>query len=165
MTVDYLGKRRLSSCFVSSRSVSFQITVLKVLVGHPSGLLSVDDLKRAVSILICSGPHWTDRMKRPLARAPGLDIFSQALVVREAGGWRITKAGLALLSTIENPVAAPPADEPETVTGTPAETAEYSTSASLPMLVVRRRPRKSRRRPGLRRARAEARQQSSSVTL
>jgi hypothetical protein len=69
--------------------VSFQVTVLKVLAGHPGGRLSVDDLKRAMAILICSGPEWTDRTKRMLARAPGLDIFSQSLVIRDAQGWQI----------------------------------------------------------------------------
>jgi hypothetical protein len=67
--------------------------------------LSVADLKRAVSILICSGPNWTDRTKRLLARAPGLDIFSQSLVVRDTQGWQITEAGHALLAAIEDPAA------------------------------------------------------------
>jgi hypothetical protein len=108
--------------------VSFQVTVLKVLAGHPDGRLSVDDLKRAVAILICSGPDWTDRTKRLLARAPGLDIFSQSLVIRDAQGWQITEAGRALLAAIEKPAAAPPADEPM-----------YSISAPLPGLIVGRR--------------------------
>jgi hypothetical protein len=54
--------------------VSFQVTVLKVLAGHLDGRLSVDDLKRSMAILISSGPKWTDRTKRLLARAPSLDI-------------------------------------------------------------------------------------------
>lgn len=108
--------------------MSFQVTVLKVLAGHPGGRLSVDDLKRAVAILICSGPDWTDRTKRLLARAPGLDIFSQSLVIRDAQGWQITEAGRALLAAIEKPAAAPPADEPM-----------YSISAPLPGLIVGRR--------------------------
>lgn len=91
--------------------MSFQVTVLKVLAGHPDGRLSVDDLKRAVAILICSGPDWTDRTKRLLARAPGLDIFSQSLVIRDAQGWQITEAGRALLAAIEKPAALPPAEE------------------------------------------------------
>jgi hypothetical protein len=49
--------------------MSFQITVLKVLAGHPDGRLSLDDLKRAVAILISSGSNWTDRTKRLAARA------------------------------------------------------------------------------------------------
>ena len=63
--------------------MSFQITVLKVLAGHPGGRASIDDLRRTVAILISSGTDWTDRTKRLTARAPGLDIFSQAFVLRD----------------------------------------------------------------------------------
>jgi hypothetical protein len=86
--------------------VSFQITVLKVLAGHPGGQLSIADLTRAVSILMSSGRDWTDRTKRILAQAPDLDIFSQNLVVRDAAGWQITDAGRSLLASIEKPAAA-----------------------------------------------------------
>lgn len=86
--------------------MSFQITVLKVLAGHPGGQLSVADLTRAVSILMSSGRDWTDRTKRMLAQAPDLDIFSQNLVVRDAAGWQITDVGRSLLASIEKPAAA-----------------------------------------------------------
>ena len=46
-------------------SVSFPVTVLKVLAGHPAGRLSIDDLKRAVAILICSGENRTNRTREP----------------------------------------------------------------------------------------------------
>ena len=36
--------------------MSFLETVLKVLASHPDGCLLVDDLKRAVAIVIYSGP-------------------------------------------------------------------------------------------------------------
>jgi hypothetical protein len=123
--------------------VSFQITVLKVLAGHPGGCLSVDDLKRAVAILICSGTNWTDRTKRLLARAPQLDIFSQSLVIREVQGWQITEAGRALLAAIENPAAPAVEEAPEKAA---AEPPMYATSAPLPMHLAGRRQRKSRRR-------------------
>lgn len=121
--------------------MSFQVTVLKVLAGHPDGRLSVDDLKRAAAILICSGPDWTDRTKRLLARAPGLDIFSQSLVIRDAQGWQITEAGRALLAAIEKPAALPPAEEAPA-----AEESKYSTSAPLPAVIVGRRRGLRRRR-------------------
>src|SRR6476469_2836517 len=54
--------------------MSFQITILKVLAGHPEGRASLADLKRAMAILITSGSDWTDRMKRLAARAPDLDV-------------------------------------------------------------------------------------------
>jgi hypothetical protein len=84
-------------------AVSFQITILKVLAGSAGGHLQLADLRRDVAILISSGRDWTDRTTRIAARAPGLNIFSQALVVRDAAGWRITDAGRELLATIERP--------------------------------------------------------------
>jgi hypothetical protein len=89
---------------VSGRAVSFQITVLKVLAGHPEGRASLADLRRAVAILISSGTDWTNRTKRLAARAPDLDIFSQSFVVRDNAGWQITDAGRAFLTSIETPV-------------------------------------------------------------
>jgi hypothetical protein len=85
--------------------VSFQITVLKVLAGHPEGRASLADLRRAVAILISSGTDWTNRTKRLAARAPDLDIFSQSFVVRDNAGWQITDAGRAFLASVETPVA------------------------------------------------------------
>src|SRR6476659_3986729 len=89
--------------------MNFQITVLKVLAGHPGGRASLDDLKRAMAILISSGPDWTNRTKRLGARGPGLDIFTQAFVLRDEAGWQITHAGKAFLAALETPaqVAAP----------------------------------------------------------
>ena len=110
--------------------MSFQITVLKVLAGHPGGRASIDDLRRAVAILISSGTDWTDRTKRLAARAPGLDIFSQAFVLRDNAGWHITEAGRAFLVSIETPVRtiAPieTASEPALpITRMPASPAEF----------------------------------------
>jgi hypothetical protein len=84
--------------------MSFQITVLKVLAGHPGGRASLNDLRRAVAILISSGSDWTNRTTRLAARAPGLDIFTQALVLRDEAGWQITHAGKAFLAALEAPI-------------------------------------------------------------
>ena len=97
---------------VPGRLVSFQITVLKVLAGHPGGRASLADVRRSVAILISSGKDWTDRTKRLAARAPGLDIFSQLLVLRDDQGWLITDAGRALLTSIEYPVPVRGDNEP-----------------------------------------------------
>ena len=78
--------------------MSFQITVLKVLAGHPGGRASLPELRRAVAILMSSGSDWTIRTKRLAARAPGLDIFSQSFVLRDDAGWQITEAGCAFLA-------------------------------------------------------------------
>ena len=86
------------------RLVSFQITVLKVLAGHPGGRASLDELRRAVIILMSSGTDWTARTKRMAARAPDLNIFGQSMVLRDSEGWQITEAGRALLASVEGPV-------------------------------------------------------------
>jgi hypothetical protein len=90
---------------VAGRGVSFAITILKVLAGHPEGRASLADLKQYVAVLSCSGPDWSQRMKRLAARAPDLDIFSSAYVLRDASGWEITDAGRAFLTLIETPAA------------------------------------------------------------
>jgi hypothetical protein len=84
--------------------MSFQITILKVLAGHPEGRASLPDLKRAMAILITSGSDWTDRTKRLAARAPDLDIFSQSFVLRDNAGWQITGAGRAFLDFLQTPI-------------------------------------------------------------
>ncbi len=92
---------------MAGRDVSFQITVLKVLAGHPEGRASLADLKRYVAVLTCSGADWSQRMKRLAARAPNLDIFSSGYVVREPTGWEVTEKGREFLSVIEAPSAEP----------------------------------------------------------
>jgi hypothetical protein len=64
-----------------------------------------------VAILI-SGSDWTNRTKRLAVRAPGLDIFTQAFVLRDEAGWQITHAGKAFLAALEAPIqVATPIDE------------------------------------------------------
>jgi hypothetical protein len=122
--------------------MSFQITVLKVLAGQREGRLSLAELRHDVAILISSGRDWTDRTKRIEARAPGLDIFSQALVVRDAAGWQITAAGRALLASIE----APASTDQEPAETTEAASLPLSTEPSVPLIGInRRRTRRGRR--------------------
>ncbi len=92
--------------------MNFQITVMKVLAGHPEGRASIADLTRYVAILTSSGADWSQRMKRLAARAPGLDIFSSGYVLRNDRGWQITDLGREFLGSIEAPAAAEPASEP-----------------------------------------------------
>jgi hypothetical protein len=86
--------------------VSFQITILKVLAGHPDGRASVVELTRFVSILMSSGSDWTDRMRRLAARAPKLEIFTDSFVLRDDRGWCITESGRQFLASLEAPVTA-----------------------------------------------------------
>jgi hypothetical protein len=84
--------------------VSFQITVLKVLAGHPEGRAKLADLTRYVSILISSGSDWINRTRYLAARAPKLDIFGDSFVLRDDNGWQITDGGRQFLATLEAPV-------------------------------------------------------------
>ena len=122
--------------------MSFQITVLKVLAGQREGRLSLAELRHDVAILMSSGRDWTDRTNRIAARAPGLDIFSQALVVRDAAGWQITAAGRALLTSIEAPTSTvqEPAETGEAVSLPP------SSEPSVPLIGVYQRRSRRRRR-------------------
>jgi hypothetical protein len=83
--------------------VSFQITVLKVLAGHPEGRATLADLTRYVSVLISSGSDWTNRANRLAALAPKLDIFRDLLVLRDDHGWQITEGGQQFLASLETP--------------------------------------------------------------
>jgi hypothetical protein len=119
---------------------SFQITILKVLAGHPEGRASLAELRLAVAILISSGPDWTDRTKRLAARAPELDIFSQSFVLRHSDGWQITDAGRAFLISVERP-APLMASSDQAVAGTPIP-------ASTPIRLGSASRRRSRRWAG-----------------
>lgn len=88
--------------------MNFQVTVLKILVSYPEGLAVMADLKRDMAFLATSGRDWAERTKRLASRVPNLDIFSQGLVTRESGGWKITEKGRAVLELME---ARPGADE------------------------------------------------------
>lgn len=54
-----------------------------------------------MAILATSGRDWAERTKRLAARMPHLDIFSQGLVERESGGWKITEKGRTVLEFLE----------------------------------------------------------------
>jgi hypothetical protein len=86
--------------------VSFQITILKVLAGHPDGRASVAELTRYVGVLMSSGSDWTNRMRRLAARAPKLEIFADAFVLRDDRGWSITDLGRQFLAALDEPLPA-----------------------------------------------------------
>ena len=95
--------------------MSLQIAILKVLVSHPEGRATIAALNSDLCILNTSGSDWTDRLRRLAARAPGLDIFGQRLILRDSSGWQITPEGRAFLDWLERgaasanvPVAEPP---------------------------------------------------------
>ncbi|TYL84334.1 hypothetical protein [Bradyrhizobium cytisi] len=139
--------------------MNFQVTVLKILVSYPDGFAPMADLKRDMAILATSGRDWAERTKRLAARVPDLDIFSQALVERLNGGWRITENGRAVLEFMEaRPVAPEPILAPRVEEATAAMVAATQV---LPLRQAvdrakRRRERRERRREARERARANA---------
>ena len=94
--------------------MSLQIAILKVLVSHPGGRATIAALNSDLCVLNTSGSDWSDRLRRLAARAPGLDIFGQRLVLRDSSGWQVTPEGKAFLDWLESgtasanvPLAAP----------------------------------------------------------
>ena len=81
--------------------MSLQIAILKVLVSHAEGRATIAALNSDLFILNTSGSDWTDRLRRLAARAPGLDIFGQRLILRDSSGWQITPEGKAFLDWLE----------------------------------------------------------------
>jgi hypothetical protein len=95
--------------------VSLQIAILKVLVSHPEGRATIAAINSDLWILNTSGADWTDRLRRLAARAPGLDIFGQRLILRDSSGWQITPEGRAFLDRLERGAASanvPVAEQP-----------------------------------------------------
>lgn len=138
--------------------MNFQVTVLKILVAYPEGFAVIEDLKRDMAILATSGRDWADRTRRLAARVPDLDIWSQGLVERISGGWRLTSKGREVLELME----ARPTPEPVPA-AKPSETAPpVVEKAPVPRLpqpadrAKRRRERRERRREARERARANA---------
>ena len=139
------------------RDVNFQVTVLKILVSYPDGFAVMEDLKRDMAILATSGRDWADRTRRLAARVPDLDIFSQGLVERISGGWKITAQGRAVLEFMESrPAASEAIQTPsvgETIATSPAPIPGLRQPADR---AKRRRERRERRREARERARANA---------
>lgn len=131
--------------------MNFQVTVLKILVSYPDGFAVMADLKRDMAILATSGRDWADRTKRLAARVPDLDIFSQGLVARESGGWKITGEGRKVLEFME---ARPVADL--AIKAIPAVDAPLPPLPQSAERARRRRERRERARDARERARANA---------
>ncbi|WP_456710843.1 hypothetical protein [Bradyrhizobium sp. USDA 4452] len=135
--------------------MNFQVTVLKILVAYPDGFAVMEDLKRDMAILATSGRDWADRTRRLAAGVPDLDIWSQGLVERVSGGWRITDKGRAVLEVME----ARPAMSEVTQAPSVEDTIAISPPPVPPLRqpadrAKRRRERRERRREARERARA-----------
>lgn len=133
--------------------MNFQVTVLKILVSYPEGFAVMADLKRDMAFLATSGRDWADRTKRLASRVPTLDIFSQRLVTRESGGWKITEKGRTVLELME---ARPGAGELLTVVPTETVTAPVPPLRWTVERAKRRRECRERRREARERVLANA---------
>lgn len=137
--------------------MNFQVTVLKVLVSYPDGFAVMADLKRDMAILATSGRDWAERTKRLAARVPDLDIFSQGLIERMNGGWRVTDKGRSVLEIMEARSAPAQATEltPVRAVEEPTLATSLSPVPSIPP-VRRKRDRKRRQRYTVQRRQAKA---------
>ncbi|MCP2132599.1 hypothetical protein [Bradyrhizobium ottawaense] len=137
--------------------MNFQVTVLKVLVSYPDGFAVMEDIKRDMAILATSGRDWAERTKRLAARVPDLDIFSQGLIERMNGGWRITDKGRAVLEIMEARPAPAQATELPDVRAVEEPTPATTLSPMPSIAPVRRTRKRSRRqRDAVRRRQAAA---------
>ncbi|WP_407114364.1 hypothetical protein [Bradyrhizobium sp. LMG 9283] len=55
--------------------MNLQVIILKLLVGYPNGMASLDNLKVKMVILAKSGQEWSERTSLFAARMPDLSIF------------------------------------------------------------------------------------------
>jgi len=137
--------------------VNFQVTVLKILAAYPDGFAVMEDLKRDMAILATSGSDWAERTRRLAARVPDLDIWSQGLVERRSGGWKITAKGRAVLEVMEARSAAPEmAHAPAIASPSPSFSEPVPPLRQPADRAKRRRERRERRREARERARANA---------
>ncbi|RYH61665.1 MAG: hypothetical protein EON54_09910 [Alcaligenaceae bacterium] len=73
-----------------------------VLSGHPNGRATLAAMNADLKVLAGAGPAWTQRIKRLASNAPGLDIFTEGYVARDAKGWQITDAGRKALQRMDS---------------------------------------------------------------
>ncbi|MFK4507027.1 hypothetical protein LPJ38_27055 [Bradyrhizobium daqingense] len=134
--------------------MNFQVTVLKILVSYLDGFAVMADLNAIWRFSRrAGGRDWADRTKRLAARVPELDIFSQGLVERLNGGWRITEKGRVVLEFME----ARPVEMRRESDEAPAEPpATKQASSHLAARRSGRSQRLQRRRVARERARAKA---------
>jgi hypothetical protein len=105
--------------------VNFQVSVLKILAGYPTGLATLRELKRDLALLVTSGQDWSDLTRRLAVEFPQLDIFTLGFVERYSFGWRLTRKGMVALEMMEKKAKA-------ALTGSPAAVDEPPSSATTP---------------------------------
>ncbi len=73
--------------------MSLQVQIMLVLSGHPAGRATLAAMNADLAVLAGAGAGWTQRIKKMASNAPGLDIFTEGYVFRDAAGWHLTDAG------------------------------------------------------------------------
>jgi hypothetical protein len=121
--------------------VSLQMSIVKVLSSYQDGRATLDALNADLKILAGSGRDWATRMKRLAARAPDLDIFCQALVIRDAHGWQLTAAGFEFLHRIETG----PAVIPEPIAAVAPDVKIAADRPRAPFVLIGRKTRRRRK--------------------
>jgi hypothetical protein len=113
--------------------VNFQVSVLKILAGYPTGLATLRELKRDLALLVTSGQDWSDLTRRLAAEFPQLDIFRLGFVERYSFGWRLTRKGLVALEMMEKKAKAVLTGSSAAVDGPPCS---ETTPAEAPMFAL-----------------------------
>jgi len=79
--------------------MSIQLGILHILSSHPDGMASIASINADVCML--SGADWSRKLRELAKRTGPINLFTDGLVTREAGGWRITAAGRDLIASLD----------------------------------------------------------------
>jgi hypothetical protein len=110
----------------------------------PPDLVETSNAPDRIEICVAAETDAADNEGGTEARAPGLDIFTQAFVLRDEAGWQITHAGKTFLAALEAPIqVAAPIDKA-------AEPAPLLTRMPASPVIRTKRRRVRRRRAGRR---------------
>lgn len=85
--------------------MNFQVTVLKILVSYPDDFAVMESPQAEYGHPGDHRPRLRGLHQAPRCAGAGLEIFSQRLVERISGGWKITAQGRAVLELMEIPPA------------------------------------------------------------
>jgi hypothetical protein len=81
--------------------MSIQLGILHILASRPDGMASIASINADVCML--SGPDWSRKLRELAKRTGPINLFTDGLVTREAGGWRITPRGRVLIASLDTP--------------------------------------------------------------
>ena len=79
--------------------MTIQLGILHILASHADGFASIASINADMGML--SGADWSRKLRELAKRAGPISIFSDRLVERVPGGWRITEAGRQVVASLE----------------------------------------------------------------